>query len=454
MGFIWRYAWANYLTIAAFHRPFPLPEAMVTLGAGSLLVYVSLERGWRVIWVLFLQVFGFALVFLRILYAFYDWSFPFIHPGWLLEFISRTKGPLDWLAFAFLLLWALIFWFGGWYIARKPCNYYNTCARFDIGVAFLLLLFLIKYVVWYKGGTAVPDPLSGAMILPFFLFSLLAIAMARNRSEARREYMPGHKGAAVILGFIFVVLLLGTGVILFLLPYLTLAAKTGYSLIQVAARPMGPFFVGILRFLFQPRKMRTGPESSFPGGNSSDLGIPVDGEFWAGPAGEIVRIALMALLGLLMLTLCIILLWLFYKWILSRFTWLFSRTSNRRGHERSLLTLLSAGFRTLLRLLARVKGLMKGRQKGAVQLYTALLSWGRHSGLPCIPSETPLEYGTRLITRFPVLKTEVESIIELFNREVYGGIAADGKQLTAGRLSWRRLRSPAHWLTRFKAWSF
>ncbi|MFH1487771.1 MAG: DUF4129 domain-containing protein, partial [Pseudomonadota bacterium] len=66
--------------------------------------------------------------------------------------------------------------------------------------------------------------------------------------------------------------------------------------------------------------------------------------------------------------------------------------------------------------------------------------------------ETPLEYGGRLMQRFPDLDREVASIVEVFNREVYGGTAAEGQVLAPARRAWARLRSPLHWPHRFKAW--
>ena len=90
--------------------------------------------------------------------------------------------------------------------------------------------------------------------------------------------------------------------------------------------------------------------------------------------------------------------------------------------------------------------------RGAVQLYAALLTWGRHSGLPYFLSETPAEYGLRLKYRFPSLKTEIELIIEAFNQEVYGEIILDSEQCAIAQFAWRRLRSPLHWPSRLKTW--
>jgi hypothetical protein len=90
--------------------------------------------------------------------------------------------------------------------------------------------------------------------------------------------------------------------------------------------------------------------------------------------------------------------------------------------------------------------------KKAVQLYAAFLNWGRRSGLPHFVNETPTEYSLRLHYRFPLLKGEIESITEAFNREVYGELTIDEQQLSTAASALRTLRSPLHWLSRFKTW--
>ncbi|MCX5906283.1 MAG: DUF4129 domain-containing protein, partial [Deltaproteobacteria bacterium] len=94
---------------------------------------------------------------------------------------------------------------------------------------------------------------------------------------------------------------------------------------------------------------------------------------------------------------------------------------------------------------------MKTYQRAA-HFYTALLNWGRHSGLPRFLSETPNEYGFRLQSRFPSLRNEIALIIGAFHQEVYGEIHLPPQQLQLARTAWHRLRSPYHWPSRLKTW--
>jgi len=306
-------------------------------------------------------------------------------------------------------------------------------------------------VIWFKGGIETPDPLSGAMLFPFFLFSILAIALARNDSDIQRDYLPGYRGTGLILGFALVVLLFGTALISLFLPYLTMVARAGYWAMKTAAQPLGPVLVGILRFLFSPRKMRMDPQSP-PGGTSSNPAAPMDTGWWAGPIGEVLFFLFCGLVGLIVLILSLVLLWLLLRWLLPRFKWLFSRTSHSRHDDWDLFSILTMGLTALYRLYYRTRDLLAHRQKSALQLYAGLLGWGRRSGLPRLSSETPMEYGVRLKHRFPSLEGEVKSITHLFNLEVYGGLKAHGRDLDMGRRSWRRMRSPVHWANRVRVW--
>ena len=100
---------------------------------------------------------------------------------------------------------------------------------------------------------------------------------------------------------------------------------------------------------------------------------------------------------------------------------------------------------------------MAERLKGygnAVQLYRALLNWGRRSGVPHVLSETPAEYGSRLERQFPLLRGDIGGIVEAFNQVVYGEVTLEREQMTRIKGSWKRLRSPRCWPFRLKSWFF
>ena len=109
-----------------------------------------------------------------------------------------------------------------------------------------------------------------------------------------------------------------------------------------------------------------------------------------------------------------------------------------------LLTIPPAAWNGLLHMLRRVDS--------AIPVYRGILDWGRRSGLPPIPSETPMEYGCRLSQHFPQLKADIAVIIETFNVEVYGSTKINRQLLSQMLAARRNMRSPRHWPQRLKTW--
>ncbi|MBU0653370.1 MAG: DUF4129 domain-containing protein, partial [Proteobacteria bacterium] len=129
---------------------------------------------------------------------------------------------------------------------------------------------------------------------------------------------------------------------------------------------------------------------------------------------------------------------------------LFSRTAATR--ERSDRNRLICRIRRWIRLLAGLyTGLFKpGSAPGSIQMYNALIRWGRRSGVAADSTETPLEYGRRLKRHFRPLAEEIDMIVALFNRQVYGKRFPHRQQLNDARRGLRRMQRPALWLSRLK----
>ena len=447
MELSWRYAWATFLTTSILHQPFPFPEAIATFALGAAITLLSKGKGWRIVSVLGIQVFGFILATLRIVYTFNSWSCSFLSQAWFTEFFNTPRNPLEWLNLILILILSLMFWVGGVTLARRSTAYSTLCSRFDLGIAAFFLLFLTKFILLLKGGIKIEDPISQLLFFPFFIFSLLAIGLVRNQTTAQRDFLPGYRGIGVILSFTVVILLFGTGLVLFFLPYLTFAAETGYGILKTAAKPLGPVLVSILRFIFMRGAIR--PEMASPPtkGGVGDLASPGESSWWTELFEKILVWIFGSLLGLILIIVCCVALFYLFRWLLSKT----SVHQKRQGLWHSILSWID-GLRVFLVSWRRRVGLRAKGYKGAVRLYVALRIWGRHSGFPHFLSETPREYGLRLKNRFPSLAKEIESIIEAFNQEVYAEITLSEKQLSQVRFALRRLRSPIHWPSRLKSW--
>jgi len=442
----WLYAWASFLSAAILQRSFPFLEAVGTFGLAAILTRLARGKGWRVLWVLGLQVCGYALAALRLIHVFFYSSDPFFGPLWLERFWHHERNPQQWVLLILLFLIAFFFWLGGLALVRRPMNFLSLCSRFDFGVTAFIVLFLIKLLLEVKGEIRVAERLSELCLFPFFIFSLLAMSLARNRGEAERDFLPGYRSAGVVLGFSIVVLMLGTGLVLFLSTYLTQAAEVGYDLLQAAAGPLGPIIAAVFRFLYLPRMTQTGNESKPPGGAEESVGPAVQTGGWSEWIEKILAWGFVALLVVLFLVLAGIIVFYLVRWLLSR-------TETQPPHVSHGGLLSSWAERILSFLLACWDkwASLFGTLSGAAQLYGALQVWGRRSGISRILSETPTEYGLRLQGRFPALQKEIGVIIAAFNEGVYGEITLGEEEIAGAHSAWRRLRSPLNWPSRLKA---
>ena len=447
MELSWLYAWATFIISSILHQPFPLPDAIGTFGLAALLTLVVQGSGWRVILILGLQVFGLLLATSRIVHVFFYKSNPFFDQWWLLTCFRQPKDPLQWFILVIILFFALLFWVGGMTLARRSAAYLTVCTRFDLGVAAFFCLLLAKFLLLVKGGIDIQDPTPELLLFPFFIFSLLAIGMARNQSSAQRDFLSGYQGIGVIVSFTVVVLAFSGGLVLLFLPYLSTAAEMGYGVLKSAAAPLSPILVAILRFIFMHNRSSPEMASSSSGGDKMEFLSSTESSWWTELFEKVFSWGFLGLGVLIALILCGLGMWYLFRWLFSRTT-----KKEKRQIQWSLISLWVAQLRSALihcwdKIVRRVKG-----YRSAVQLYNALLNWGRHSGLPHFLSETPTEYGVRLRHQFPTLNREIGLIAETFNKEVYGEILLDEQQFTMAKLAWRRLRSPIHWPSRFKSW--
>jgi hypothetical protein len=219
--------------------------------------------------------------------------------------------------------------------------------------------------------------------------------------------------------------------------------------LKAGARPLGDILVYVLRFLFFRARMQQEPPSSSSGGHGVKLIPSGESSWWTELVGRVFGWGLLGLALLTVLILCGIGAWYLLRWLLSRT----SKQERKPIHwqqallwAQSLWLALGVGWQRMMQML-------KG-YRDAVQLYRALLKWGRRSGLPHALSETPAEYGSRLRKHFPSLTGEIGGIVEAFNLAVYGEVALDDGQMSLAKVSWRRLRSPRHWPARLKSWFF
>ena len=439
MELSWLCACAIFATVGTMGRTFPLVEATVAFVGAYVLTRFSSGSGWRVIWVAAAQgacLFGASV---GILHGLYFPGRPLLQGAWMLDFLNSARSLVDWLFLILILAWAIVFWIDGARLAVRPLAYTAVCARFDLGLAAFVLLFLVKLLVAVNGGQ-VEDHISPLFLLPFFVASLLAIGTIRLRSDGRKAFLSGYRGLGVFLTFTVGALLIAATLTLFCLPYLTLAAEAGLVALKGASVAVSPFLLWILRRLFAPQTLRADPASP-PSGRDLPTSPSTAPESWwmalvekalLWSAGFLLVVAVVALVGL-----CL--------YLLLGFLW--SRTPARpdRRQPASSFAWLRRVWMFLAGLRARLAGARYARDG-----YRALLAWARRSGLSPIPAQTPAEIGARLQQRFPCLRAEIGSIVEAFNEETYREVALSADRMAEVRSAWRELRSPRQWPARIK----
>ncbi|NLN17168.1 MAG: DUF4129 domain-containing protein [Firmicutes bacterium] len=411
MELAWLYALADFFFSLLMPQPFPLGGAVLTFALGFFLARLAKGRGWRVIYVLLLNLGSLGLV-----------TFSLISRLGLM----RPAGGQEQLALGLVVFWSSLFWLGGRALALRGFSHRALCSRFDAGIGAFIAFFLLGL------GIEQPQGEGYLSVFSFFFFSILALALARDQGGGRREYLLGYRGIGLVLSFVALVLFLGPGLLFLLFPYLTKAAAAAYGMMRGAAAPLLPILVRILRFIFRFGGSPPGGETVLPEASGEILSAPATSG-WMAVLERIMGWGLLAMAAAAGLVLLAWGIWKLIRWLSS---------STEVGGEpfdigQYLRSLWLALREHLQKMLQRPRYLSP-----IAELYARLLAWGRRRGLPPLPGETPREYGRRLSGYFPELDGDITQIVERFNEETYGGLALPEEELAMARRAWRRLSNP------------
>ena len=447
MDITWRFAWANFLTLSILQRPFPLPLALIAFISAAFFARQAKRRNWRRIQAVFIQVSGFIFAAIVMAYGFFFRETSFLTISWLLDLGRQLITPHHWLILMPIFGCLLLFWLGGRTFEKNSRDYLSVCLQFDKGLGAFFLLLLIKFLVQLKGGIVLEDPAIGFLVVAFFLFSLLAISLTRGRDDVKKAFLAGYRGFGIILGFVTAVVFSGAALILLTFPYLTQIADSTHGVIKETTAPLGPIIVSILRFIFGRTKFGIETGSHGTTDTSGDIFLPTPTGSWEDSLLEVLSWGLMGIIGLIAIGVCAYLINFVVRWLLRR-------SSPNEFYPPSpapLLKWLSILKKIFQTVWNRVS-LLFGRADSAALVYAGIRRWGRRSGQPPIPSETPTEYGYRLSDCFPAFKADIDMIIAAFNREIYGESATDEATLRHILFAQRRMRRLRHWPIRFRAW--
>jgi hypothetical protein len=441
------YPWTAFTLDALFQRNYPFSEAVGVFVLGLAIAALSRGRGWRVLQIL--SIYGAGLTFILLLNIYtvnYQTRF-FWNMSWLEDFIARKQGIAAWTTLVAFWIWTLVFWIRGIGHPRRSTSYFDVCSRFDKGLGLLFALLVFKLLIRNDTGVTVTETASDALIFPFFLFGLLAVALARNRGHGRKTFASGYRGLGLMITFGGAVILCGVGLVTFFLPHLRTASKAGYGVLTTAGGPFASILAKILLFVFdfgikvsrnRAQTLTTSERAGTISGSVSSDGAGVLSDLFGSVLGVFVGLAfaLFVAMGT----------WYVLRWLLSK-----TRSTER---ERGTLDWLKQWLERCIAYLYRI-GIILSRAKkehGAIRTYRALLRWGRRSGIPNRSSETPLEYGCRLKQQFSTVTNEIDTIISLYNLHVYSQKSYNERILVQARRALKKVKSPRLWPRRTKTW--
>ena len=441
------YACTDFILAGISQKPIHATQAAMILFFAAILTGIHRQRGWRPIYIAGLHLAGWVFASLWLCHRYYNLQSSFRHPGWILDFFMLDRAVTGWLFLILLLFCVCFLWFCGIRLWVRPTDQETISHRFDIGLACFLALGLIKLLINVKGGTL---PLAQSSMIPLIVFmiaGLFSMGFVRTRGASQTGAANGFRGAGVVLGFTFMILLTGGGLFFFSSPKLQTVAEAGGGLLGTLAEPIEQMVLAMARFFLESGyRLKLGADSP--------TGSPPDIPAMEGPAVSTIIVHLITGLTIAILLATLgFLLYVLLKWLSER---LFAKTmkaEDRQGIWALLRLYADAIKRLFISILSRMH-LIADTSCAADKFYQRLLRWGRLSGLNHDVAETPKEYGIRLGHRFPQLKKEIRLIIFLHDEAIYGGIAPDSHQISTAKLALKRLRNPLLWFSRIKSFCF
>ena len=455
MEISWRYAWALFMIQLAIRRYFPFPVAVCAFLMAAVLTQLPAGRNWRVYQIWLLQIAGFIPMALWAVHSLQYQALPLFSLDWIGHLLLDFKPIFQWFILTLTLFNLWLIWRGGQILVKSSRLYFPVCNHFDKGLGLFFLLLITKAFIESRVGLYLPGRDIVFLAIAYFVFSLTAISVARNQSNVQKTFLAGHQGVGVILSISTLVTLLGTGTILLVYPYLYSVADSLLGVTKTVAQPMESVLVKALLFLFRPKEITLQPDqphtdtaklSQMDTTKLTDMDTQA-AEGWGSLIQLIVGWGIFSVIGMVVLGVLVYIIIYILRLLL------------KRSRDDTALPMSTGWVSDLLRKLVALPLLvwrgfvywLKGIDCAAI-VYVGMLRWGRRSGMILTPSETPAEYGNRLMNCFPGLRDEIELIVDAFNREIYGQKTTGRKALSRLHSALRRMKRLRYWPSRIKVW--
>ena len=433
------YTYTSFILTCISQKTIPLSFVIIILLLSTLITYLQESRGWRRIVIIGFHSFGFLFISLWFYHIYYNIAYPFGNIKWIYEFFITKRNFTGWITLFVIFSSTLILWFGGIRLWIKPTDKTTISHRFDLGLALILFLFIIKLIITVKGGKLSAENSSIKYLLTFIIFGLFAIGTVHINKSSQSGIIISIKNISIIIIFIIIIYILARSFFIFsgIQPF----ANAGYNFLGNIIRLTGNIIITLMHFFWGGHHIRVEQN-----GNNQP----------AMPSGAAIRtpshIAVSIIKYLTILFLLVITIFLLYRLL----KLLFSKNikeKNKKGILQDILLFLS----NIKKLFLAFWFIIFSHSKTSCKIekyYYCLLRWGHISGLEHTVFETPKEYSLRLISIFPNIETEINYIIHMHDKVLYGCIAPDNDQISRTKLNLRKIRSPLLWPLRFRSLFF
>jgi len=442
MELCWLQAWFGFLMASIFHCRLPLLFTLMLYLVGAVTRRFCMLKSRMILQVILIQCSSFAACFIG---GFYFVLCPFNHglDGKYIDLFALDKGPAGWAFTIVILLSSWIVWKRGSVSVSNPLTRNNMYNRFDLGIAALLLLLIIHALITVQLDTVVVDPLGTFQYIPFFLFAFLAIGGVMTAENQTKSHIGGFQNLGLALSFALVVVIFAVGAVFLFQSQLIVSAEVITEVSREVGRPFGAFFLWLVLFLYGPRKSAQTGTPGLEGSSQRDMSLQHLQQGSEGIIGKIVAWGVAGFCIVLVLVCLYILLRMLLHFLLKRT----DVTETKRKYQFSWTVVLLQLGAVLLRLGNRFY-LMLRPPDCAMDLYVALVRWGKSSGIAGKHSETAQEYAVRLIRYFPLLEKEISFLVDMIHLEIYGESTMDRQQLETARRMYKAISHPKHWLRR------
>ncbi|MEY4576613.1 MAG: hypothetical protein RL701_1316, partial [Pseudomonadota bacterium] len=229
MEITWLCAWSAFTLDAITRRPYPVEQITAGFIVAALIAWLCTGRGLRIVEIVLAHALGFTGFVTWGLWSLWFRHEPLWSTHWLQALFSQARPASDYVTLLLFSMWTGVTWLSGVHYAQRPRTYAAVCQRFDAGLTWLFALLLGKLLLTTGAGLQFNEHVSEALVLPFFCFGILALAVARNTSGQHKRFMSGYRGIGLMGAFAALVALLGTGAVLLFTPYLQQWSEAGYS---------------------------------------------------------------------------------------------------------------------------------------------------------------------------------------------------------------------------------